>query len=80
MYSFAHNVFMNKKELFAARFKDLIKEKGTSLYQIEKTTGLLHGTLSRYANALNAPQLEQIWILAEYFGCTIDYLLGKTDY
>jgi len=73
-------MFVNKKELFAARLNDLIKEKEVNLSIIERATGVPHNTLSRYAKCQNSPQIEQLWILSEYFGCTVDYLLGKTDY
>lgn len=71
---------MDKRELFASRLKDLISEKEINLSVIEKAVGINHSTISRYLSAQRAPQLEQIWILADYFGCTVDYLLGRTDY
>ena len=69
---------MDKKELFAARLKDLIDEKELNLTMVENKTGIPHNTLSNYVNAKRSPQIEQLWALSDFFGCTVDYLLGRT--
>ena len=70
---------MDKRELFAARLKDLIDEKGVKLTFIKSKTGIAVNTLSNYVNKNRSPQIEQLWILSDYFGCTTDYLLGKSN-
>lgn len=70
----------NLKEIFAERLKGLIEEKNKNFSILEKDTQIHHTTLSQYVRCKRAPQIEQLCILADYFGCTVDYLLGRTDY
>ncbi len=38
------------------------------------------GTISNYEKGIHYPDLNTLCKLADYFGVTTDYLLGRTDY
>lgn len=68
---------MTEENVFQERFLRLIGEK--SLRQVEKETGITAGALSHYGTAKRSPTGEMLKKLAQYFGVSIDYLLGISD-
>lgn len=71
---------MNKKELFAKRLFDLMSEKGINQSKLARETGITNQAISLWLNEKREPLLTNLWILAEYFNCSVDFLIGKTDY
>lgn len=67
-------IIVNKLYL---RVKELAAQKKVSLAQIERDLNFSNGIISTWKNR-NASQ-DKIESLANYFGVTTDYLLGKTD-
>lgn len=59
---------------------ELRNEKG--LYQKELAAHLKvsTGTISNYEKGHHAPDLETLCRIADFFGVTTDYLLGRTGY
>ena len=37
------------------------------------------GTISNYENSVHFPDVEKLMELADFFGVTTDYLLGRSD-
>lgn len=76
---------MEKSEVtgvFADRLSDLIdekKKKKITLQDIAKETGILKGSLSKYQNNEAEIRIFNLVKLAEYFGVSVDYLLGLTE-
>ena len=64
---------------FLARFLDLANEKGLTISDIAKKTKLPRSTVSSYVNRKSLPSVVQLEILADFFGVSVDYLLGRTD-
>ena len=58
------------------RLKELIKQKGISIYSLSRETGIPHSTLSRFLNqkteTINRSTLK---ILADYFHVNLDWLI-----
>lgn len=61
---------------FAERLKELRLEKGLSIQQLSKETKLSSSSLSRWENKQASIKINEIIIIAQYFGVTTDYLLG----
>ena len=61
------------------RLKFLRNEKGENLDKIAKYLNVSIQTISNYENEKRDMTPETIIKLAEYFGVSTDYLLGKTD-
>lgn len=54
---------------------ELCKGKGISVAKLEKETGISNGTIARWATS--SPTVEKLERVADYFGVTVDSLLGR---
>ena len=64
---------------FLERFKDLINENNLKVSEIAEQTNLPRSTISSYINRKSMPSAIQLEILANFFNCSIDYLVGRED-
>lgn len=62
------------------RLKQLRKEKGLTLDDIQSQTGIKRGTYNNYENGTTEPKLETWQALADYFDVSVPYLRGATTY
>lgn len=65
---------------FVETLKELVDESGLSVQDIAKKTGIHRSCLYGYLSGKNLPTLKRAVILADFFGCNLDYLVGKSDY
>lgn len=70
---------MNDLSLFAERFNELLDERGLKPSRLAAVLGIPKNTICRYARGAQLPNLRMAMILSGYFGCSIDYLLGRSD-
>lgn len=64
--------------LFYPRYIKLLKDNKTSHYHLYKTTGLNNSSITKWKNG-SKPKTESLIKIAEYFGVSIDYLVGRCD-
>ncbi|MDH5131336.1 helix-turn-helix domain-containing protein [Enterococcus faecalis] len=57
--------------------KDLAKEKGISIRQLEINFGYSNGYIGSWKR--QTPNSNELSRLADYFDVSVDYLLGRTD-
>ena len=57
------------------RIKDLANEKKISIRELEKQLGFSNGAVNKWEIKAPSDKLEAV---ADYFGVTTDYLLGRT--
>lgn len=57
----------------------LIEEKNIVPAQMMKELGFSNGLFSQWKSGLQNPSAEKIFKIADYLGCSTDYLLGRTD-
>lgn len=60
-------------------FEHLLQIKGVSTYKVAKETGIPQQTFSKWKKGISTPKADKLQKIADYFGVTIDYLLGNTD-
>ncbi len=70
---------MFAKDLFCSRLKSLRLEKNLTLEQLGAIFGVTKQTVSRWETGDRLPSIEIVYILAEYFNVSLDYLTGRTD-
>ena len=58
-------------------FDELIKQKGLSAYKVAKDTGISQTTLSDWKRGRSIPKTDKLQKIADYFGVSVDYLLGN---
>ncbi len=61
------------------RIRTLRKEKGETQVQVATAIGILEAHYQRYERGENLPNLANAWKLADHFGVSIDYLVGRSD-
>lgn len=59
---------------------ELRREKEIGQKELADYLRLSVGTISNYENNIHSPDLETLCRIADYFGVTTDYLLGRTAY
>lgn len=66
-------------DTFAKRLKALRDERNLSQGELSQALGISRGSLSFYENNSRTADIEILYKVSEYFGVTLDYLLGKSD-
>lgn len=59
------------------RVSDLASEKHMSIAELERTLNFANGSIGKWAK--QSPSGERLQAVANYFGVSVDYLLGNTD-
>lgn len=61
------------------RLVSLRKEKGLSREELSNKLGVSYSTIAKYESGSREPDIEMIDKIANLFGVTTDYLLGRSD-
>ena len=64
---------------FSYVLKNLLQEKGITQETLAKEFFTTQQTVSRWLNGINEPDFTTLNKLADYLGCSVDYLLGRED-
>lgn len=67
------------KILVRERLRELRKEECETQVQVAAAIGVAEQQYQRYERGVTLPGLEIAWKLADHFGVSIDYLVGRTD-
>lgn len=59
------------------RIKDLASLRGISLAELERQTQLSSGSITKWDKS--SPSADKLNKIADFFGVSVDYLLGRTD-
>ena len=66
--------------ILGSRLKELREERGLTQKQIAEKLGLNSVTYLRYEKSQREPNLSVLADISIYYGVSIDYLIGLTDY
>lgn len=61
------------------RIRDLREDRDLRQTDVSKATGIDQKTLSNYETGKTAPDSYALIRLADFFGVSIDYLVGRTE-
>lgn len=64
--------------MFSERLERLIADTKTNRNQISKATGISSGLMTEYVQGKKTPS-DNLVKLADYFGVSTDYLMGRTN-
>ncbi len=70
---------MFSKNLFCSRLKSLRLENNLTLEQLGAIFGVTKQAASRWETGDRLPSIEIVYMLAEYFNVSLDYLTGRAD-
>ena len=61
------------------RLKQLRKERRLTIRQLEEKVGINYATISRLESEDRPFTLDHLTRLSQFFDCSFDYILGKSD-
>lgn len=61
------------------RLKSLRQEKNKTQLEVATALDIADAAYRKYELGTRTPAAEKLWQLADYFGVTIDYIVGRTD-
>ena len=64
---------------FPARLRELRERQRRKQYVVSELCGLNRGAIRRYERGEREPGLKELISIADYFGVSVDYLIGLTD-
>lgn len=64
---------------FSLRLKQIRKENQRTLKELAKAVGVVESTFSQYENGKRKPDFDTLVKIADYYNCSVDYLLGRVD-
>ena len=67
-------------KIFGERLLELRREKGISQAALAKALGVSYAVVCYWETDRSEPTAINIVKIADYFGVTADYLLGRSDY
>ena len=65
---------------FATRLRELRKSNNVSQQKLSKYLNFGYTAIANYESGRNQPSLDTVKKIAQYFGVTVDYLIGASDY
>ena len=57
--------------------RQLMKECGVNQVQLAKDIGVAQSAISAWLNGKKEPSILSLWLLADYFNCNVDELIGR---
>lgn len=65
--------------IFGARIKSLREDRNLSMIQLGKAIGVSDAAICKWEGGITEPKVTFITRLADFFDCSADFLIGKTD-
>ncbi len=56
-----------------------MQAEGISQYALAKKLGISQSTISNWLNGKKEPSIESLWKIADYFGESVDYIIGRAQ-
>jgi len=70
---------MSLGDMMQNNLRKLRKEKGLSQIAVQMQTGIEQALISKYENGERLPPTETLMQLADFYGVSMDYIMGRTD-
>ena len=70
---------MSLGDMMQNNLRKLRKEKGLSQIAVQMQTGIEQAHISKYENGERVPPTETLMQLADFYGVSMDYIMGRTD-
>ena len=70
---------MSLGDMMQNNLRKLRKEKGLSQIAVQMRTGIEQALISKYENGERVPPTETLMQLADFYGVSMDYIMGRTD-
>lgn len=67
------------KIIVSERIRELMKDENLTQVALAQKTGIKQNTISAWLSNKKEPSIKSLWLIADYFGVDIDYLVGRKD-
>ena len=64
------------REGFVSKLRKARKDTGFTQREVAKETKIPHSTIANYETGRTEPDIENLGILADFYGVSVDWLLG----
>ena len=64
------------RESFCSKLKKARSNTGFTQREVAKETGISHSTIANYETGRTEPDIENLGILADFYGVSTDWLIG----
>ena len=71
---------MENKITFPAVLASCMKSEGLTQHQLAEKIGVNQSAICKWLSGRSEPTIENLWKLADFFGITIDILVGRHEY
>ena len=71
---------MSLGDMMQNNLRKLRKEKGLSQIAVQMQTGIEQALISKYENGERVQPTETLMQLADFYGVSMDYIMGRTDH
>ena len=61
----------------AENLRQLMKDCNVNQVQLAKEIGVAQSAVSAWLHNLKEPSITSLWLLADYFNCNVDELIGR---
>ncbi len=61
------------------RIKELMSEEKLNQVKLASRIGVKQNTISAWLLGKKEPSITSLWLLADYFDISIDYIVGRRD-
>ena len=65
--------------LISERIRELMHEQDLNQVKLAEKIGVKQNTISAWLLKKKEPCINSLWLLADYFEVSIDYLVGRID-
>ncbi len=62
------------------RIKELMNEEKLNQVKLAGKIGVKQNTISAWLLGKKEPSITSLWLLADYFDVSIDYIVGRKDF
>lgn len=63
--------------IVAERISELMKEEKLTQVALAEKIGVKQNTISAWLSGKKEPSIRSLWLVADYFGVDIDFLVGR---
>ena len=67
------------KITFAKNLKQFMKDNHLTQLKLSQDIQIAQSAISAWLSGKKEPSITSLWLLADYFNCTIDELVGRID-
>lgn len=66
--------------IVADRIKELMREENLTQSKLAVQIGVKQNTVSAWLSKKKQPSIASLWLLADRFGVSVDFLIGRKEY